>query len=107
MLLGEPSLPGLSRVSREGRIRAGVTVRPMAVSSEYRQPVSIQIADCRLAGAAGAISVKLHDKITALEKLGRSLGMFKDGARALTLPAPERAASVPKSVACASVGRRS
>jgi hypothetical protein len=50
--------------------KASLTAEQRRVVSEVSQTVT---------EAGGTIRVKLHDKMSAIDKLGRHLGMFKDG----------------------------
>lgn len=55
----------------------GVTVRDKAVLTAEQRRVVSEVSQT-VTEAGGTIRVKLHDKLAAIDKLGKHLGMFKD-----------------------------
>lgn len=55
----------------------GVTINPSADLTADQRSVIAEVSETR-SETGGSIKIKLSDKQTALEKLGRHLGMFKE-----------------------------
>jgi phage terminase small subunit len=55
----------------------GVTLKPSASLTDDQQAAVAEVSQSRSA-TGGTLRFKLHDKVAALEKLGKHLGLFTD-----------------------------